>query len=66
MDVKNNIVVTFSEKEKETLRGIFNLTKNCEADGCFCGDCPFNDLCCIKDKSGNEEEFITNLKEVFE
>lgn len=67
MTVEKTIVVNFTEKDKDALRGMYEMANHCECQLCDCPSCPFSSFCSIATcKSNDAEEFIKNMREAIE
>lgn len=67
MKVEKAIVVNFTEKDKDALRGMYEMAQNCECQLCDCPSCPFYSFCTLATcRSDNAEEFIENIRKAIE
>lgn len=63
MTITRAIVTTFTEQDKETLRGMYKMVTNVNCgDLDECDKCPFEEFCKISMRADNEEDFIKEVR----
>lgn len=67
MNVEHNVVVTFTEKDKEALRHLYTMIQNFDCqDHSDCPNCPFGEMCHITRTAYNGDLYVERIRKRIE